>query len=694
MTGTQQYFKINDGFADIKSICEALKQALKDDDQNAASISFAKPIRGTSDTKKDTLHCSFMYTQILKEILLTIDFNSKHFNDFLTFCRCEFAGNDRHLRNIDKIQNEYYNRTPIWWYTYESFLYSMINTALRHMDIGIIVKMGFFVRDLHQHIAVLHAEQFNELTSSDTFTVYRGQYLSEEDFIQMKVNTNGLLAFNNFLSASKKRNVSLRFIRPKADKTDSIPVLFVMRIDPSIKRTSFANVTNISANKHEEEILFSMHSVFRIGLTKKLDDNDRIWEVELMLTSENDLELHALAENMREKTRAPTGWHRLGQLMIVLKKHDEAKQLYELLMREANEQTEKAYIWHSLGYIFYGQGNYEEAVKYYQKSIEIRREYFSADHLDLTTSYNGLGKALEYMGKYSEALDYYKKSLEIRTKCLSTADTGLAVCYHNMGGIHEIMGEYLKALEYYEKSLEIRKNILPENHPDLAESYGNIGGVFSSMGKHYKSLEYYRKSLEIARRSLPTECLSLTVSYNNVGLVYHNVKEYSKALEYYERSLEIMKKCLPVHHPDLAGLYHNIGAVYKSMGEYSKAFEYYQKSLETREHILPANHPDLATSYNNIAGLYLSMNEYSKALEYYQKSLEIRRKSLPANHPALATSYNNIGFVYKSMEMYSKALDYFERALDTLRHSLPSDHPDIKETKEHIERVKNKLLLY
>ena len=46
------------------------------------------------------------------------------------------------------------------------------------------------------------------------------------------------------------------------------------------------------------------------------------------------------------------------------------------------------------------------------------------------------------------------------------------------------------------------------------------------------------------------------------------------------------------------------------------------------------------------------------------------------------------------MEMYSKALDYFERALDTLRHSLPSDHPDIKETKEHIERVKNKLLLY
>ena len=216
MTGTQQYFKINDGFTDIKSICEALKQALKDDDHNAASISFAKPIRGTSDTKKDTLHCSFMYTQILKEILLTIDFNSKHFNDFLTFCRCEFAGNDRHLRNIDKIQNEYYNRTPIWWYTYESFLYSMINTALRHMDIGIIVKMGFFVRDLHQHIAVLHAEQFNELTTSDTFTVYRGQYLSEEDFIQMKVNTNGLLAFNNFISASKKTERFLEIYSSKS----------------------------------------------------------------------------------------------------------------------------------------------------------------------------------------------------------------------------------------------------------------------------------------------------------------------------------------------------------------------------------------------------------------------------------------------------------------------------------------------
>ena len=36
---------------------------------------------------------SFMYTQILKEILLTIDFEQEHINEFLTYCREQFVGN-------------------------------------------------------------------------------------------------------------------------------------------------------------------------------------------------------------------------------------------------------------------------------------------------------------------------------------------------------------------------------------------------------------------------------------------------------------------------------------------------------------------------------------------------------------------------------------------------------------------------
>src|SRR5207248_1399236 len=98
--------------------------------------------------------------QILKEILLSIEFEDKHFNEFIDYYRQALAENSGQLKTIDKLQQNYLNKTPIWWYTYPCFLYSLLNRALRLMDAGIIIQMGFFIGDLHRHIEQLHKEQF------------------------------------------------------------------------------------------------------------------------------------------------------------------------------------------------------------------------------------------------------------------------------------------------------------------------------------------------------------------------------------------------------------------------------------------------------------------------------------------------------------------------------------------------------
>src|SRR4051812_3831162 len=51
------------------------------------------------------------------------------------------------LKNVDKLQEKYRDETPIWWYTYECFLYLMLNRGLRTMDTDIIIKTGFFIND-------------------------------------------------------------------------------------------------------------------------------------------------------------------------------------------------------------------------------------------------------------------------------------------------------------------------------------------------------------------------------------------------------------------------------------------------------------------------------------------------------------------------------------------------------------------
>jgi len=669
--------KIHEHFSNIASICDNLKQAFKYNDDNDVSISFAQSKSSTSDKNKDTLDCTFMYTQILKEILLTIDFDEQHFNEFLTFFRNEFKGKTRELRNVDEIQKDYRNQTPIWWYTREIFLYKILNKALRFMDIDIILQMGFFVCDLHKQIAALHAEQFTEHTSSNSFVVYRGQGMSQADFDQMKQNKGGLLAFNNFLSTSKRREVSLRFIRPTTANSDLIPVLFIMNIDPTITHTPFANIANVSAMKREDEILFSMHSVFRIGEIERFDNDNRIWKVELIFTSDNDPHLKVLTEKMRKETQGPTGKRRLGNLMIKLKKLDQAEKLHELLLREITDQYEKALCFHQLASVYTYQGKYEEAVKYNHKSLEIKKKTLPVDHPILATSYNNIGSLYQDIGEYPNALEYFHKSLEIIKKSLPADHPDLATSYNNIGSVYQHMGEFAKALDYFHKSLEIWEKSLPVDHPDLAVSYGNIGFVHQHIGEYPNALEYYHKSLKIEKKSLPADHPSLATSYNNIGMVYQNMREYPNALEYFHKSLEIIKKSLPADHPDLATSYNNIGMVCDSMGEYTKALEYYHKSLEIRKKSLPVDHPDLATSYNNIGMVYKRMGEYTKALEYFHKSLEIIKKSLPVGHPLLAGCYSNIGAVYDCTGEYLKALEYNHKSLEIRKNSLPVNHPDL-----------------
>ena len=88
---TQQWFKVKGVYTDITSICEAVKEAAQDCDQNMVSISFVKTTDEISNQNLDQLDQSFMYTQILKEILLTIDFEQNHIDEFLTYCREQFV---------------------------------------------------------------------------------------------------------------------------------------------------------------------------------------------------------------------------------------------------------------------------------------------------------------------------------------------------------------------------------------------------------------------------------------------------------------------------------------------------------------------------------------------------------------------------------------------------------------------------
>jgi hypothetical protein len=218
--------KVYGVYTNITAICEELKEAARNFERNSIPISYVENTDVITNKNLDTLDPTFMYTQILKQILLTIDFQPVHLSEFITYCRQHLVDHPSTARVIDNIESAYYSNSPIWWYSGTSFLYSTLNKALRTMEAGLLVNMGFFARDLHNEIAALHSTQLKTNNYPGPFIVYRGQSLSKTVFDKLTTTPGGLLAFNSFLSTSLDRDVSLGFARSTRNDFESVGILF------------------------------------------------------------------------------------------------------------------------------------------------------------------------------------------------------------------------------------------------------------------------------------------------------------------------------------------------------------------------------------------------------------------------------------------------------------------------------------
>ena len=683
--------KIKGVHTKIAPICQALQLVVKQCHQDSTAMSFV-PQRtdGVSNTNLDELDPSFMYTELFKNALLEMQHDKEAVQYLVRYCNDKYAENPVQLELIRKFGRRYTPEEAIWWYTREGFTYQMLNQALRLLEADILVNMGFFMHDLHKQIKQLHEAQIDEY-GGKPFIVYRGQGMSTIDFDKLRKTQGGLMSFNSFLSTTTNRQTSLKFLQVATTDAGMAGLLFIMTIDPNVNSLPFANIRKASYYPTEEEILFSMHSVFRIDAVQSIGDENRLFEVQLTLTKDDDPQLRILTERFRDETEGSIGLDRIGRLLMRVGQLDKAEELYQTLLTQNPTETDVGHYYHQLGNIKNNQGEYSESVSFYEKAPDIQQKNLPANHPELATSYGNIGSVYNDMGEYSRALSFYEKALNIQQENFPENHPELATSYGNIGSVYNDMGEYSKALSFYEKALDIQQNNLPANHPSLATSYSNIGLVYKDMGEYTKALSYYEKALLVRQKTLPSNHPELATSYNNIGSVYNIMGEYPKAHSFYDKALDIRKKFSHKNHPELATSYSNIGSVYNDMGEYSRALSFYEKALNIQQENFPENHPELATSYNNIGLVYNDMGEYSKALSFYEKALDIEQKSLSANHPSLATSYNNIGSVYNDMGDYPKAISFYEKALDIREKALPASHPHLLSVRATVESLKKHL---
>jgi tetratricopeptide (TPR) repeat protein len=205
---------------------------------------------------------------------------------------------------------------------------------------------------------------------------------------------------------------------------------------------------------------------------------------------------------------------------------------------ENKELQEKSYF--NLGYLSVENNNYESAIGYYKKAIEINSEYDKA--------YNNISVAYGQLQQLDNAIKASKKAIKINPK---NDDA-----YNNMGITYSKLKQFDKAIKCFNKSLEINS----EN----GDVHNNTCTAYGELKQFDKAIEFCKKAIEINPKQ--------DKAYYNIGIVYNELKQFEKAIESYKKAIEI--------NPKKDKAYYNMGIVYGQLRQLDKSIESFNKSLE------------------------------------------------------------------------------------------------------------------
>lgn len=367
----------------------------------------------------------------------------------------------------------------------------------------------------------------------------------------------------------------------------------------------------------------------------------------------------------------------LGENIKAMEYYQKSLQIHHSLGKDS---FNIAGVYYNISRLFEKQGQVERAFENCRKAIELFRSAGSIQDQNIALCYNLMGIIHKMQGDYNQAIVYYNKALDINLTFYGQSHPEVARNYSNIGRIHFDQGDYLIALEYYEKALKIRLSVYRENHLEVVENYNSIAAIYDKQRDYSTALEYYKKSLNIRLFLYGENHPDLAGVYNNVGRIYFNQGDYSIALEYYEKALKINLSVYGENHPEVANSYFGIGIMDFCQKEYVKAIRNIEKSLSIKISVCDENNKDLIIYYQMLGNLYREQKNYSKALMYYEKLLMTEKAIYGENHSDIAECYYYIGYIHRNQSEYIKALEYFTKALKIINAISTStvNYPSLK----------------
>ncbi len=201
-----------------------------------------------------------------------------------------------------------------------------------------------------------------------------------------------------------------------------------------------------------------------------------------------------------------------------------------------------------LGRFYKIQGDYEQALPWYQDGLILARDRLGQEHPDVAQSLNNLAGLYCVQGQYEMSELLCKQALEMRKRLLGPEHPDVAQSLNSLALLYYTQERYPVAEPLYEQVLEMRLRLLGEEHPDIALSFNNLAGLYYVQGRFAAAERLSIKALEMRRKLLGEHHSAVALSLNNLAMIYEVQQHDEAAASFYHEAFTIAEQVLGVDH--------------------------------------------------------------------------------------------------------------------------------------------------
>jgi hypothetical protein len=201
---------------------------------------------------------SFLFFQLFKAAFKQLPKNSESKKLMLAKYRDYYSGNSKILKEINNFEINYKSNQALQWYINDSFIYRLINKALRTENINSLCYFHFYIGDLSKQLEK-EFKLFKKQNPKSILRVYRAFKITQDDIKNFQRNIGNLILTNGYLSTTRTRQNAYDFIMKQTTQSNQEKVLFEYVVDlPRVTSIIFADISKYNESPEKDEILFDL----------------------------------------------------------------------------------------------------------------------------------------------------------------------------------------------------------------------------------------------------------------------------------------------------------------------------------------------------------------------------------------------------------------------------------------------------